>query len=652
MRALILMLAMMVPAWAHAVTRYVSTTGATTNCTTMQNINTPASSIAAGLTCTASGDTLYIRAGTYNERILTAVSGGGEGSRTVIAGYPGETVTLLPLSDAQQGVLYAPAGATYITFQNLVVDGTHVTLGASNTGSGGSHSHLKFIGIESKNNVSGGAGFFLSGTFNEISGPNCKIHDNRLSGYAPPQAPYGVYMDGQDNTIDGCEIYNNSGYGVHGYDGNFYNQSRNTVKNSYIHDNGTTNQGNCSGAPCQVAGILLTTGSANRAINNKIINNYAGIDIGSTCASGCAVYNNTIYGNTTGPGLKTSATSSVIQNNIVVSNPANNIQNDGSSNTFSSNLCFGPGGTANCAITQDPLFVDSANNNFHLQAGSPAIGIDLSAIFTTDFDNTTRTVPWSSGAYVAGAVAVACPGINPALVASYAFEDSGNDSTGNLHTANFGIGWSYTGGKYGRGVVSTGASGITVADHDALDMCGGFTYEGWISLPDINGDYVFINKNPDSKSYLFASLQAYCGSVGSARPVGGYSQYPAVAAACYGTPLTTGVFQHMAVTYDSTLTSGNVKLYINGNLVTSADGTTLLDATTGTLQFCTSSFNETCPSGTIIDEIQIYNYARTAQQIVNDMNGAIAVGVPTELIISGGTRRIGPGTTLRYGLKK
>jgi hypothetical protein len=108
----------------------------------------------------------------------------------------------------------------------------------------------------------------------------------------------------------------------------------------------------------------------------------------------------------------------------------------------------------------------------------------------------------------------------------------------------------------------------------------------------------------------------------------------------------------MAITYDSTLPSANVKLYINGTMVTSTDGTTLLSPTTGTLQFCTSSFSETCPSGTIIDEIQIYNYPRTVAQIINDMNTAIQVGSPTELRISGGTRRIGPGVTLRYGLKK
>lgn len=55
------------------------------------------------------------------------------------------------------------------------------------------------------------------------------------------------------------------------------------------------------------------------------------------------------------------------------------------------------------AYGTDPLFV--SNTDFHLQAGSPAIGTgaDWSSQFTTDKDGNTRTRPWTPGCYTPNA---------------------------------------------------------------------------------------------------------------------------------------------------------------------------------------------------------------------------------------------------------
>jgi len=53
-------------------------------------------------------------------------------------------------------------------------------------------------------------------------------------------------------------------------------------------------------------------------------------------------------------------------------------------------------------VNVDPLFVNAAANDYHLQAGSPAkaAGTDLSAeIPAFDRDGNPRTPPWSIGAY-------------------------------------------------------------------------------------------------------------------------------------------------------------------------------------------------------------------------------------------------------------
>jgi len=652
----LLLVLLLVPAYGQAAEYFaVDSGGGGSTC----SIGSPCT-LTGGLTKLASGDTLSLRGGTYSGDISSSVlttsqSGSGSGTgtadgtsyagATIIQAYQNEVVQI----NGQLALATSSGTYQYFIFRNLIINGGGVNMGGGGAAPGVVR-YIKLENIESKNTNSGGQGMLIGGSGHighHIWITRANIHD--YAGSAEYHY-HCFYMEGANNVIEDSECHDwVGGFGIHNWSDSTSGDFRTPDSNIYRR-NKFYRIGSSSAASATFA-ILLAVGNNNQAYNNLIYRNWGGIDMQ---ASGNDVSNNTLYANGVGfgggccyPAIKHNGGSGgLIKNNLLIGNADNSIDTNGSSGPTLATNRTGD----NAAAT----FLDPANNDLRLKLGAPAIdqGTNLSAIFTTDFDNSTRTVPWDVGAYEFGGGPVAsCPGVNPALVASYAFEDSTNDSTGNNNTMNLGSGWTYTGGKYGRGVVSTGASGITVLDDDMLDMCGGFTYMGWINLPNTSGDYAFINKNPDSKSFLFAALLAYCaGATGV--PVAGYTQSPVTTAACYGTPLTTGVFQHMAVTYDSTLPSGNVKLYINGSLATSADGTTLLDATTGTLQFCTSSFNETCPSGTIIDEIRIYNYARTAAQIVNDMNGAITVSVPTELKVSGITRRIGPGTTLRYGLKQ
>lgn len=60
-----------------------------------------------------------------------------------------------------------------------------------------------------------------------------------------------------------------------------------------------------------------------------------------------------------------------------------------------------PGANSQSGITPESLFNDKDANDFRLLAGSAAVGsgIDISAQFTWDFANETRTVPWDVGAY-------------------------------------------------------------------------------------------------------------------------------------------------------------------------------------------------------------------------------------------------------------
>ena len=86
------------PHVAHAATYYVATNGSDSNPGSQAQ---PFRTINKGLKVLASGDTLYIRGGKYNEAINPVTGaipngGGSWATATIIAGYPGETVTLAP----------------------------------------------------------------------------------------------------------------------------------------------------------------------------------------------------------------------------------------------------------------------------------------------------------------------------------------------------------------------------------------------------------------------------------------------------------------------------------------------------------------------------------------------------------------------------
>jgi parallel beta-helix repeat protein len=103
-----------------------------------------------------------------------------------------------------------------------------------------------------------------------------------------------------------------------------------------------------------------------------------GIQVDYRCHN-CAVYNNTIYGNM-GDGITVSTDSNnvLIRSNIILNNSGKSIQDNGSNTLMTNNLCQTalPG----CSSTSDPLFVNPANYDFTLQAGSSALNLGATAI--------------------------------------------------------------------------------------------------------------------------------------------------------------------------------------------------------------------------------------------------------------------------------
>jgi parallel beta-helix repeat protein len=247
-------------------------------------------------------------------------------------------------------------------------------------------------------------------------------------------------------------------------------------------------------------------------------------------------------------------------------------------------------------------------------------------------------------------VAPSCPATN-LLVAQYSFDGVASDSSGQGNNATLGSGVTYVTGKYNQGISTTGAvAAATVPHTSSLYLCN-FTLMGWVQLSaPLTGfaGLVTNNYSPQDGWYIYAGSSGY-GAAGA--PIGGY-QVGATAVAAVGNTLTTAM-THVAITYDRALGSANLKLYVNGTNVSSANGTAVFNDWTGNMVIGADPFGSYLPKGTIVDEVRIYNYPRTGAEITTDMNTPInpVSPPPTPVIVklSAVTQKIAGGVTEKIG---
>jgi parallel beta-helix repeat protein len=190
-----------------------------------------------------------------------------------------------------------------------------------------------------------------------------------------------------NNTISG----NRAGYGA----GICVWSSSPTIKGNIISNNFVARETGHSGG-----GIALISFCSAVIQNNVITGNIAGEGGGISAhnSSGPIITNNTITGNTAnlGGGISSKGSSLTVLNSILWNDSPDEIYLDESS-TISitySDIQGGWIGTGN--IHADPLFVDAANANYHLQASSPCINAgDNSAIpqsLVVDIDGNPRII--------------------------------------------------------------------------------------------------------------------------------------------------------------------------------------------------------------------------------------------------------------------
>ena len=368
------------PTMVEATTYYVALTGKDSNAGT--STSAPFRTFARAVKPLRPGDTLYIRAGVWTERIdLTVNNTSGTSSGYIkIAGYPGEKVTIRYAEATSPG--YGPIKAWgtrgYLRFENLILDGINMPNKVGWQIRSGNH-HFILRNLEIKNFRSHGLG--IEGNDHQVI--NCSIHDQISVSGSTGERWYGIYYSKGNNALfQGNKIYNNPGGGLHLYAwGPMYNAR---IIGNTIHRNNKL-------ASSTVGGIIVYGTSNGTISSTQIYNNLvykngtsssgtaSGISIANG-TTGTKVYNNTVYGNkSNGVVISSGSSSTVVQNNIMYGNGKMNYYSYTSSTKSTNNH------------TTDPKFVSTSSDNFQLQSSSPAAnkGVKLSSV-PNDYRNVAR----------------------------------------------------------------------------------------------------------------------------------------------------------------------------------------------------------------------------------------------------------------------
>ncbi len=634
-----------------------------------------ACTVSTGIARLTPGDTLYLRTvgGTYTGRYdVSALTSGTSVSRYTISGFSNEIPTIKPVngSDGCFAGLNNGSNAKWITFSNIICDGGNQT---------GINTQLSID--DTKGTVQGitldhftytnWTGALLVG-IDDFAMVNSAATNMRCTGgCGPGDRQYGLYFaHGLRAVITDNTFANNPGGGVQLYPGS--HGSAGIFARNMVYGNGQHISAAFGGL--LIGGISSVWQVYDNVVrdNGTVANGLGGILVSVfNPANNTKVWNNTVVRNA-GIGIQVEAgvTSAVIQNNILVNNSGNSITDSGTSTTKDHNICtktVAPSGectgTGAQNITTAALrLADIANNNFapctaagvphaSCTGASPAIGtvnagVDLHLSFTVDITGTTRLIPFSFGAYEPGVQQSppVCPVAQSPAIAAWGFDGDGTDATGGGQTAVLGTGLTYTTGKYGQAVLYNGTAAVTVANDASHYFCTAWTLSGSLyaaSAPTGFVGFISTDYSAGAGYYLYASTTSPDGA-----SMGGYAQ-GAVAdvIATYATPFTLNTWTDFAITYDQTLASGNIKLWINGIVVSTANGTATIDQSSGDLYIGGTNFGEFFPSGWRLDEVRIYNRALTPTQIATDNATPLTpLGVGTVVNL-----RVGPGITIKRG---
>jgi PKD repeat protein len=463
--------------------------------------------VGAALNAAASGDQVWVAAGTYVERVTikggVALYGGFAGSETTLDQRDAVKNRSI-LNGGTNGVVISMTGAG----PGTRVDGLVITGGSGILGGGiSSVTSSPVIAnnriVQNTVNAGAGAGIYITGAFlvstTQAFQPvitNNLIYANRAFGDGA-----GIAVDCASPLIANNVVLFNLASGNCGGIG-FWRATRAIVTDNLIEANAA---GAVPGSLGLGGGILATSNDLNgrpcatcsdcasvpTIANNIIAANGAqdggGVFLGDAKLqnpTGAIVVNNTIVANT-GSGILWVNTGPAIYNNIVTFNSGGLQRNDTSEATIENNDVYGntvlgavmdyvglPAATGqNGNISGDPIFANYQIGDFHLQSASPCINAGLNAAVLAGWPEI------GGGSRVVGGVVDI--GANESIGTSYNVPNPLVRVSPNGNDANDGLTWA-TAKKTVEGGISAVAASLVKGGE--VWVAGG-TYTNHISIP-------------------------------------------------------------------------------------------------------------------------------------------------------------------------
>lgn len=376
-----------------------------------------------------SGDILTMLAGTYTIAMTVnsaAQNNGTALARTILRPKAGASV-LISASGGGFAVIDF-TGGTPTGFQNqywevgrtgTVLRITNPALGTPNPAlvvSRECSHHIRLRNLELFGNrgyalADGSINKDITSMFNEyldLNGHDCGYLANPIGS----TNSHGFYIHGNDELVEGCQIWNSQGYGLH------LNTSTGTVTTQIFREvvrrgkfyKNALKQVAVEGGPTATNGVV--SGFTDAALYNNLFYRCTtwtsggdpgardGLTIGSSSSFRTLVYNNTFAFNPA-VGLRIhqgftnpNAFDTVVRNNVSFGNSSGNY------------LDLGQGTVAshNAFSTTSPNWANAASDDYHLTAAS-ATCLDLGtplALVTEDFDGVARANPPDIGPYELG----------------------------------------------------------------------------------------------------------------------------------------------------------------------------------------------------------------------------------------------------------
>jgi len=151
---------------------------------------------------------------------------------------------------------------------------------------------------------------------------------------------------------------------------------------------------------------------------------------------------------------------------------------------------------------------------------------------------------------------------------------------------------------------------VEISDNDVLDITGSMTVEAWVNYKVLSGGHYYriVSKGEYNDGWIFGTTYAYAIDFTFNTTQTAYAQ----------TPLQPGKWYHIAAVIDNS--AKKIYLYLNGSLdnLSGYPFTGNLPSTSHSLKIGKSNAGYYCCA--YVDEVRIWNYARTQSQIQEYMH--------------------------------